>query len=567
MPKNTVKTIKNRYIDDSVVLDLPSIPLFLQKIFSTRGVKSPQDLDYHLKYLLPWDQLKGINEAVLCIASAIENDKKIVVVGDFDADGATSSALAVRALRAFGAKKVDYLVPNRFTMGYGLTPEIVVLAQQKQAELLITVDNGIASHEGVDAAHAAGMQVVITDHHLPAATLPHADAIVNPNQPGDTFPSKSLCGVGVVFYVMLALRAHLKSAEPVNMGQFLDLVALGTVADLVSLDYNNRILVQQGLLRIRKDQVKPGIKALLKVAGKSLTRLTAADLGFAIAPRLNAAGRLEDMSVGIECLLTDDVNVAEKIAEELNTLNLQRRDIEREMHMEAKELLKAASWPVENPPAGVCLYADTWHQGVIGILASRVKEQVYRPVICFANDNEEILKGSVRSIPGVHIRDALDAVHKKYPDLIIRFGGHAMAAGLTIKKENFTKFKNAFSDYLEKTIEPCFLTDTLLTDGVLSDFDLEIAELIHFSGPWGQGFPEPLFTGTFKVLHQGVMGDKHLRLTLKSNENMVEGVAFFVDRELLDKKMDEISIVYKFSVNEYREVRKPQLIVEEFISS
>jgi single-stranded-DNA-specific exonuclease len=572
------KIIKQRTVDETVLKELAHLPEVMQRILAARGIKSAKEVDYQLAHLLPWNDLLGIQDAVTCLAEALKNDLHIVVIADFDVDGATSCALAVRALKEFGVKRISYLVPNRFTMGYGLTPEIVVLAQQQKADILLTVDNGIASHEGVAAAKSTGLKVVITDHHLPADTLPNADAIVNPNQHGDIFSSKSLCGVGVVFYVLLALRHHLvqQNAFPnnsaPNMAQFLDLVALGTVADLVSLDYNNRILVSQGLQRIRKGQTKPGIKALLTVAAKSLSHLNAADLGFAIAPRLNAAGRLEDMSVGIECLLTEDAAYAQQIAEELNALNQQRKSIEREMHSEALTILNKAAFlkkkeSAEEVPAGVCLYADNWHVGVIGILASRIKERVYRPVVCFANDNETILKGSARSIPGVHIRDVLDIISKQYPQLILKFGGHAMAAGLTIKQQDFPLFQQAFANCVNQFVDQDILSDTLCTDGELSEFTLNFADTINAAGPWGQHFPEPLFRGKFKVLQKDNLGDKHLRLSLQSSLNSVEAMAFFVSEDMLSKRLDEIDIVYKLSVNEYRNIRRVQLIIEHFVDS
>lgn len=565
------KVIKQRTINTTFCQQLSHLHPVLQTIYASRGITSAKEIDYQLGHLLPWHDLKGIHAAVNCIADAMQNNHHIMVIADFDVDGATSCALAVRALRLFGAKQISYLVPNRFTMGYGLTPEIVNLAQQQGAHLLLTVDNGIASHAGVNAAKERGMQVVITDHHLPAATLPNADAIVNPNQPGDTFGSKNLCGVGVVFYVLLALRAHLlqqnRFADQTapNMAQFLDLVALGTVADVVPLDFNNRILVHQGLQRIRKGQTKPGIKALLAVAGKTLTQLSATDLGFAVAPRLNAAGRLEDMSVGIECLLTEDIERARHIAEELDTLNQQRKLIEREMHTEALTFLRQTTLAEKDVPAGVCLYADNWHVGVIGILASRIKERVYRPVICFANENATTLKGSTRSIPGVHIRDVLDMISKHHPDIIEKFGGHAMAAGLSIQRDNYSTFQQLFAHYVHQVVDHDILTDTLCTDGELSDFSLDLADTLFAAGPWGQNFPEPVFQGKFTVVQQDRLGDRHLRFLLQTDKQVVQAIAFFVEEAIFSKQHTHIEIIYKLTSNEYKNLRKPQLIIEHFV--
>jgi single-stranded-DNA-specific exonuclease len=549
--------------------ELAHLPPLLQRIYQARGVQHAQELDYQLSHLLPWNALSGIQQAAELLAEAIAAERHIMIIGDFDADGATSCALSLLALRAFGATRVDYLVPNRFTMGYGLTPEIVAMAKEQGAELLMTVDNGIASHAGVEAAHALGLPVIITDHHLSAATLPTAAAIVNPNQPGDTFPSKNLCGVGVAFYVMLALRAHLVAQnkftekQSPNMAQYLDLVALGTVADVVPLDHNNRLLVQQGLQRIRKGQARPGIMALLKVAGKNLTKLTATDVGYAIAPRLNAAGRLEDMRLGIECLLTDDLDLAQRIAQELNDLNQQRKHIEQEMRDEAEVLLKEAAWDQHNIPAGVSLYVETWHQGVIGILASRVKEQVHRPVICFAEESVDIIKGSARSIPGVHIRDVLDLISKQHPELIIKFGGHAMAAGLSIPKKNFTQFQTVFAHAVQQVVTPEILTNMLYSDGEISDFTLELAECLQAAGPWGQHFPEPLFNGKFKVQQVNILNEKHIRFTLQTGQQNIEAILFFADKAFLNHNFTEIDIAYRLNINEFRDVKRLQLIIEQ----
>lgn len=549
---------------------LAHLPLVLQRIYQARGITEAQQLSYQLTDLLPWKNLLGIQEAAQLLLNAMRHERRIMIIADFDADGATSCALSVCALKMFGAQHVDYLVPNRFTMGYGLTPEIVEQARAQGAEVLMTVDNGIASHEGVQAARAMGMQVIITDHHLPASTLPMADAIVNPNQPNDPFPSKNLCGAGVAFYVMLALRAALMeqnwfgNQQPPNMAQLLDLVALGTVADVVPLDHNNRILVHQGLQRIRKGQGRCGIQALLKVAKKEVHRITATDLGFAIAPRLNAAGRLEDMRLGIACLLAQDPQEAQQIAEELDALNQQRKQIEQEMKFEAEELLNEIALTEEEVPAGVCLYSEYWHQGVIGILASRIKEQVHRPVICFAEDNATVIKGSARSIPGVHIRDVLDNVSKTHPDLIIKFGGHAMAAGLSIKKENFPLFQKAFAESVQQIITPEILTNHVYTDGELTEHTLELAETLQAAGPWGQHFPEPLFSGNFQVLNKSHINEKHIRFTLKTASQPIEALLFFATAESLSQEHNNINITYRLNINEYKQTKRLQLIIEDF---
>jgi single-stranded-DNA-specific exonuclease len=543
----------------------------LRRIYRARTVSSPAELEHGLDKLLPPAQLLGMERAAVLLAEALRAHSRILVVADFDADGATSCALVVRALRAMGAADVRYVVPNRFEYGYGLTPEIVTLAAKQQPDLLITVDNGIASVEGVEAAHAHGMQVLITDHHLPGAALPAAEAIVNPNQPGDSFPSKAMAGVGVAFYVMLALRAHLREngwfaqqnlAEP-NLAQFLDLVALGTVADVVPLDHNNRILVAQGLARLNADQGCAGIRALLAVSGRTPGRLTAADLGFCVAPRLNAAGRLEDMSLGIECLLTDDFQAALGMAQRLDALNRERRAIEAEMQQQALAAVRGLHLDEAGLPRGLCLYDESWHQGVIGLVASRIKERVHRPVIAFAPANERELKGSARSVPGLHIRDALDNIAAREPALLAKFGGHAMAAGLTLARSQFEAFARAFDDEVSRWLSDDDLRGRIHTDGELEagDFSLELAELLMAGGPWGQGFPEPLFDGYFQVLDRRIVGEKHLKLTLRSDgAKPVSAIAFHAAETPTDWM--RVRAAYRLDVNEYQGSRSLQLVLE-----
>lgn len=467
--------IKQRQQPEHTV-NLPNVPDVLKRIYITRGISDESQLDKQLQTLLPFHSLKGINEACLRLESALRSEQRILIIGDFDADGATSTALAITALRAMGAKFVEYLVPNRFEFGYGLTPAIVEVASKWQPHLIITVDNGIASFEGVDAANKMGIDVLITDHHLPAESLPDACAIVNPNQPGCLFPSKSIAGVGVIFYVMLALRRHLSKSnwfseinlpEP-NMASFLDLVALGTVADVVGLDQNNRIMVNQGMMRIRQGQCREGIKALIEIAGRDYSRLRESDLGFAIAPRLNAAGRLDDMSLGIECLITTDPKMARSFCQQLDELNLERRQIESEMKEQAMLALEKLSINDEENkhlPVALCLHDKTWHQGVIGILAGRMKERYHRPVIAFASVSEQELKGSARSVPDLNIRDVLAAVNKDNPGLILKFGGHAMAAGLSINPELLNDFRSAFVSEVLKHLDLSQCEGEILTDG------------------------------------------------------------------------------------------------------
>jgi len=565
------KIIRRRLAQhDSVTSDLHPL---LKRIYPTRGISSHHELERGLEHLLPYENMLGIDKAVHCLAQALQQQKKILIVGDFDADGATSSALAVRALKSFGAKDVAFLVPNRFTFGYGLTPELVEVAKELNPAVIVTVDNGIANHAGVMAAKEFGMQVVITDHHLPGDTLPLADAIVNPNQPNDTFPSKVIAGVGVIFYVMLALRRHLCETgwfatenipEP-NMSRLLDLVALGTVADVVPLDHNNRILVHQGLRRIRAGHCVPGISALLEIANRNPERLVAADLGFAIAPRLNAAGRLDDMSLGIECLLTNDIEYARQITQQLNQLNDERRVIEQDMQEQALHALNLLPAQQDQSLHGICLFDETWHQGVIGILASRIKDRFHRPVIAFAPFTDTELKGSARSIAGIHIRDVLADIAARCPDMIAKFGGHAMAAGLTIPSHALTVFSKMFNDAITEKITEEHLNHALLTDGELApkELTLDIAELLREAGPWGQAFPEPVFDGVFAILDQRLVGGKHLKMTLTKDDKMLDAIAFNVDlNQWPNYRCEAVNIAYRMDVNEFRGKRSVQLVVE-----
>lgn len=552
--------------------DLGDLPPLLTRLYAARGVQSAAELDKGLARLIPYQQLKGIDAAVDLLVQALQQRQRILIVGDFDADGATASSVGVLGLRMLGAAHVDYLVPNRFEYGYGLTPEIVAVALQRQPDLLLTVDNGISSVEGVAAAKAAGLTVLVTDHHLPGPELPAADAIVNPNQPGCDFPSKALAGVGVMFYVLLALRAKLREigwfassgvAEP-NLGELLDLVALGSVADVVPLDANNRILVHQGLARIRAGRARPGLRAVLEVAGRQHGRITSTDLGFILGPRLNAAGRLDDMSLGIECLLCEDEALARDMAQQLDELNKDRKSIEQGMQREALAQLK--DLPVESLPFGLCLFEPDWHQGVIGILASRLKERYHRPAIAFADAGEGVLKGSARSVPGLHIRDALDAVAAKHPGLISKFGGHAMAAGLSLPQEHYGAFAAAFDAEVRRKLSEDDLTGRLLSDGQLGveEFHLELAKALRHAGPWGQHFPEPLFHGVFQIVQQRLVGDKHLKLVLKTEcgGQTLDGIAFNIDREVWpNPNVRWVELAYKLDVNEYQGRESVQLMV------
>ncbi len=563
--------IESRPLPDTLP-NLGDLPPLLTRLYAARGVQSAAELDKGLARLIPYQQLMGIEAAVDLLVVALEQRQRILIVGDFDADGATASTVGVLGLRSLGAAHVDYLVPNRFEYGYGLTPEIVAVALERQPQLLMTVDNGISSVEGVAAAKAAGLSVLVTDHHLPGAELPAADAIVNPNQHGCTFPSKALAGVGVIFYVLLALRARLREngwftrsnlKEP-NLAELLDLVALGSVADVVPLDANNRILVHQGLARIRAGRARPGLRAVLEVAGRAAERITSTDLGFILGPRLNAAGRLDDMSLGIECLLCEDEATARDMAVQLDQLNQDRKTIEQGMQREALAQLK--DLPLESMPFGLCLFEPDWHQGVIGILASRMKERYHRPTIAFADAGEGLMKGSARSVPGFHIRDALDAVAAKHPGLISKFGGHAMAAGLSLPQENFAAFAAAFDAEVRRQLQEDDLTGRLLSDGALAveEFHLELARALRNAGPWGQHFPEPLFHGVFQLVQQRVVGERHLKVVLKSECGAVQldGIAFGIDRDVWpNPTVRWVELAYKLDVNEYRGQETVQLMI------
>jgi len=558
--------------------NLSSIHPILQRIYAARGIVTEEDLDKNLKSLLPFSSLTDIDKASIRLEKAIRLQERILIIGDFDADGATSSALAVAALRVFGAKHVDFLVPNRFEFGYGLTKAIVEVAKKMKPQLIITVDNGIASIEGVDAANEAGIDVLITDHHLPAENLPNAYAIVNPNQVGDKFSSKSIAGVGVIFYVMLALRRQLvdsnwfkeKSISEPNMAQFLDLVTLGTIADVVALDKNNRILINQGLNRIRQGLCRPGIIALIEIAGRRYQNITETDLGYTVAPRLNAAGRLDDMSLGINCLLAEDLDNAKAYAKQLNELNTERRKIENEMKEQALHALdKLALNDKDNGsklPLVLCLYDNSWHQGVIGILAGRLKEKYHRPAIIFASAGDGELKASARSIFNLNIRDVLADIDKDNPGLIIKFGGHAMAAGLSIKAEFFPDFKKALELEVEKHINYSQCEGVILSDGPLQkdELNLELATLIKESGPWGQLFPLPLFDNVFEVLDQRIVGTNHLKLTLKhpDGDTIIDAIAFNIDLKFWpNHRAKYLHAAYTLDINEYQGRTKLQLII------
>lgn len=567
------KTITRRTIAE-IPPALNTHPL-LQRLYVARGIQSTQELEHGLEHLLSFHLLMGIEQMVAHLYAALLHQQHILVLGDFDADGATSCALAVSALKRFGAQQVSYLVPNRFEYGYGLTPEIVDVAVQRNPQIIITVDNGISSVAGVAHAQQLGIKVLITDHHLAGEQLPQADAIVNPNQPGDNFPSKNLAGVGVIFYVMLALRSYLREknwfeaqgiAEP-NMAEYLDLVALGTVADVVPLDRNNRILVQQGLKRLRAQKNRVGIQALLQVANRQNNRLVAGDLGFAVAPRLNAAGRLQDMSLGIECLLTNDLTAALQMAQQLDQLNKERRAIEDTMQQQAIAAL-ANIQLTQNLPLGICLHDSSWHQGVIGIIASRIKDRVHRPVIAFAQVSDTELKGSARSIAGLHIRDALDAIAKRHPTLIRKFGGHAMAAGLSLHPQHYQAFSAAFAEQVAQQVSTEDLQHCIISDGELTELDMtiEVAHLLRDAGPWGQAFPEPLFDNVFYVHDQYIVGGKHLKMSLSVTEHgdMLDAIAFFVDVEKWpNHRAQKIHAAYRLDINEYQGRKKLQLLLEE----
>ncbi|TDG13576.1 single-stranded-DNA-specific exonuclease RecJ [Seongchinamella unica] len=568
------KVIRRREQSTTGALDSSGLHPLLARVYSARGVNSPDQLELGLAHLVQPAKLLNADRAAELLANALASQQRIVVVGDYDADGATSTALALSALRSFGAEQVSYLVPNRFEYGYGLTREIVELALSRgKPDLIITVDNGISSLDGVSAAREQGIATLITDHHLAGRELPEADVIVNPNQPGCDFPSKNLAGVGVIFYIMLALRAELRrrdwfeQREEPNLGRLTDLVALGTVADVVPLDRNNRILVAAGLQRIRAGRARPGILALLEVASRQPRSVVASDLGFAVGPRINAAGRLDDMSVGIECLMCEDQAGARRLAAQLHQKNQDRRQIEQGMQQQALELLDELPLEEQGLPVAMTLYQPDWHQGVIGILASRIKDRLHRPVIAFADGDRGEIKGSARSIKGIHIRDILDAVATRHPGMILKFGGHAMAAGLSIPVAAYDEFSRAFVAEVERHAEDVHLQAVVESDGALAteEFQLQLADELRFAGPWGQHFPEPVFDGVFDIIHQRLVGGKHLKLVLSAPDSgqALDAIAFNVDLDRWpDQSVSQVEIAYRLDVNEFRGNRSLQLMVE-----
>jgi len=557
-----------------------ALPPLLQQIYLSRGISSDLDLERGLDALIPTDTMLGLDSACALLHQALIEQQNILIVGDFDADGATSTALMMGSLKLMGAKNVNFLVPNRFQFGYGLSPQLADIAAKSNTQLLITVDNGISSHQGVSKAQQHGMKVIVTDHHLPSETLPSADAIVNPNQHQCQFPSKNLAGVGVAFYLLLALRAHLKTkgyfqesnlAIP-NLANQLDLVALGTVADVVPLDKNNRILVHQGLMRIRAGRCRPGISALIQIAKRNQKQLNASDLGFALGPRLNAVGRLDDMSLGIECLLSEVPQHAAMMAGEMDSLNKERREIERSMQHEALTSLSKFDFKPETLPSGIALYQSDWHQGVVGLVASRIKEKFNRPVIAFAQSDNGELKGSGRSIEGLHLRDLLEHIDSQNPGIILKFGGHAMAAGLSIKEIDYQRFNELFDQTASQELTPEMLSGCILTDGELENehFSLEFTHLLQNAGPWGQAFPQPTFDGWFTIINQRLVGQKHLKLTVqpKGTQQVIDGIAFNVDlKQWPNASVKEVRLVYSLDINEFRGESNLQLMISHLSTS
>ncbi|PKE28409.1 single-stranded-DNA-specific exonuclease RecJ [Rahnella sp. AA] len=566
--------LRRRTAATGVELPAELSPL-LRRLYLARGITQSEELERSVRGMLPYQQLDGIDTAVALLQKALAERLRIIIVGDFDADGATSTALTLLSLRSMGCGNLDYLVPNRFEDGYGLSPEVVEQAASRGAELILTVDNGISSHAGVLLAHEKGIQVLVTDHHLPGDTLPEAEAIINPNLHGCEFPSKSLAGVGVAFYLMLALRSALRDsgwfeknglAIP-NLAEHLDLVALGTVADVVPLDANNRIMVYQGLNRIRAGKCRAGIRALLEVSGREARTLCASDLGFALGPRLNAAGRLDDMSVGVALLLSDDIGQARALASDLDALNQTRREIEQGMQAEALTLCDKLEHSAEALPLGLAMYHPEWHQGVVGILASRLKERFNRPVIAFAPAGDGILKGSGRSIAGLHMRDALERLDTLNPGLMMKFGGHAMAAGLSLEEGKFDEFRDRFAELVGEWLDPSHLEGVIWSDGELSAHELTIdtAEMLRDGGPWGQAFPEPTFDGTFRILQQKLLKERHLKLMIEpvGGGPLLDGIAFNIDPTFWpDSSIREVQLAYRLDINEFRGNRSVQLIIE-----
>ncbi|ELS6123456.1 single-stranded-DNA-specific exonuclease RecJ [Salmonella enterica subsp. enterica serovar London] len=569
------RQLRRREADETA--ELPSdLPPLLRRLYASRGVRSARELERSVKGMLPWQQLSGIDNAVEILYNAFREGIRIIVVGDFDADGATSTALSVLGMRALGCDNISYLVPNRFEDGYGLSPEVVDQAKARGAQLIVTVDNGISSHAGVAHAKTLGIPVIVTDHHLPGDTLPDAEAIINPNLRDCEFPSKSLAGVGVAFYLMLALRTFLRdkgwfderNIAPPNLAELLDLVALGTVADVVPLDANNRILTWQGLSRIRAGKCRPGIKALLEISNRDPQQLAASDLGFALGPRLNAAGRLDDMSVGVALLLCDNLGEARVLASELDALNQTRKEIEQGMQAEALILCEKLERSSETLPGGLAMYHPEWHQGVVGILASRIKERFHRPVIAFAPAGDGTLKGSGRSIQGLHMRDALERLDTLYPDLMIKFGGHAMAAGLSLEEHKFEQFQQRFGELVTEWLDPALLQGEVISDGPLSaaEMSMEVAQLLRDAGPWGQMFPEPLFDGRFRLLQQRLVGERHLKVMVEpvGGGPLLDGIAFNIDTTCWpDNGVREVELAYKLDINEFRGNRSLQIIIDD----
>jgi len=577
--------IKRRVLNSTPFSNTNLHPI-IQNIYAGRGITSPEQIKRKAGELLPVSSLKGIDDAMPLLYDALIHQQHITIVGDFDADGATSTALMMLGLRKLGFNNVSYKVPNRFDYGYGLSPELARDIITQGTDLIITVDNGISCLAGVSLVKEAGIKVIVTDHHLAGRELPNADAIINPNQPGCEFQSKNLAGVGVAFYLLLGLRAYLRDQQwfensqiaPPNLAEFIDLVALGTVADVVKLDENNRILVHQGLARIKSGLCRPGIRAMLAMSNKDLHKVKSSDFGFVIGPRLNAAGRLDDMSFGIRCLLTDDYGQALKMAEDLNDLNNERKDIEQGMRLEAESVVAKLKVLDGKIPNGISVYKPDWHQGVIGIVAGRLKEKYYRPTIAFAKGETKTddagvsvteLKGSARSIPGIHIRDVLDEVNTRFPGLILKFGGHAMAAGLSIQEQNYLAFNDAFDSVLLTHLSEDVLTQVTLTDGELPAecFNTEFSLQLDLAGPWGQGFPEPTFDGQFEVINQRLVGAKHLKLVLcNAAGQLFDAIHFNADLEVWpNQSARQVHIVYQLDINEFRGNTNLQLLVRDIV--
>ncbi|QBJ72857.1 ssDNA exonuclease RecJ [Pseudoalteromonas carrageenovora] len=563
--------IARENVDDS---HLPSnLHPVIKQIYATRNVINADELNNSAATLHDFKLFKDIDKASELLVNALNAQSRILIVGDFDADGATSTATLMQGLEMFGFKHLDYLIPDRFSLGYGLSPALAEQIVQIKPDLVITVDNGISCIAGIDILKAVGIKVLVTDHHLQGEQLPNADAIVNPNRHECNFPSKSIAGVGVAFYLLIALRSvmreqgYFEQQPPPNLANLLDIVALGTVADVVALDANNRTLVHQGLARIRSGNTRPGITALIEVANRNAARLSASDFGFSLAPRLNAAGRLDDMSLGIACLLSNDINQARRIAGELDSLNHARREIEQGMQAEAQAVLDRLAFTDDNIPDAICLFQDDWHQGVIGILAGRLKEKYHRPTVIFAGGENGEIKGSCRSIEGLHMRDLLEGLNTADPHLINKFGGHAMAAGLSINEQNFNDFKKAFDAAVTAQLSEESKRCIVFTDGELPNecFTMEFAQLLKQSGPWGQQFPEPVFEHTFEVIQQRIVGEKHLKLVLKHQSGrLVDAIAFGIDvKEWPDTEARFVKVAYQLDINEFRGKFSLQLIVRE----